>query len=116
MNLEKLSPAPWKMDVGAIQTDPYDTPYDWYFARGPIIKGKIAKEGKEAANTDAEFIALARNAFEVMMKREWHAEKTNDGWEVIGSGHAEIIDSRHPDPFTAIVEADKWYRENVEVV
>jgi hypothetical protein len=85
MDLSKLSPAPWNC-------------------------------GDERGHNETEdyFIALARNAFDVMMRRWWYAQPEDDGWSVVGSGFSEVIESRHADPFTALVEADKWYKENVE--
>jgi len=69
------------------------------------------------------FAALACNAFGVMMRRKWHVEPNDDGtaWRV-WSGDGVWWYSRGemppqiewPDPFTALVEADKWYVENVE--
>lgn len=79
-----------------------------------------------------EFIALARNAFDVMMRRKtWivrlmpsHADR--DSWVVLwglasGPGpfkeyQAWAYERNHDNPFTALVEADKWYRENVEKI
>ncbi len=68
----------------------------------------------------AAFLALAQNAYEVMMRRRWGVCKLPDGWGVWASEVA-FPASRSiwgcwfgPDPFTALVEADRWYRENVE--
>lgn len=62
-----------------------------------------------------EFVVLARNAFDVMMRRGWSVTPTRSGWKV------RLPDRDHPvelvtyaDPFTALVEADALYREHVE--
>ena len=41
-------------------TDPYDEPYDWYFARGPMVKGLPSEEARRKAMADAVFSAHAR--------------------------------------------------------
>lgn len=69
--------------------------------------------------TTPEFHALAREAFDVMMRRGWHAERYNDQWFVPAMMlHYMEIKSVNVwfanDPFTALVNADRWYRENVE--
>lgn len=72
--------------------------------------------------TDLAFIALARNAFDVMMRRGWHPVKNGNDWHVVvpGTSHGVVYKFWHDragcvDPFTALVVADEWYRENVEV-
>lgn len=123
MNLENLTPAPWAVTglvdelhiVGDYESkDHWDT---W-----------IAHMTQDDGQTDAAFIALARNAFDVMMRRGWantrqfHADgKITWGadfcrfdpksfFEFSNLPHANSFD----DPFTALVEADKWYLDNVE--
>lgn len=67
---------------------------------------------------DARFFALARNALDVMMRRGWHPMPDSEKWFVYGECsmilQAAGTHGPYPDPFTALVEADKWYRENVE--
>ena len=94
MNLENLTPAPWEIDLNTEE--------------------------------DSEFVTLARDAFELMMRRGWWAVPMNgikekDGWAlpafrwaVYGPGAASIDRRGFDDPLTALVEADKWYRENIE--
>lgn len=114
INLSKLSPAPWEIDK----------------AFGPFAlvhrrpDGTVTYVGN--TKTDAEFIALARNAFDVMMRRGWNPIKGSSGqWYVederleafihrlqTHGGDGRLI--RATDPFTALIEADRWYRENVE--
>jgi hypothetical protein len=78
----------------------------------------------EEARVDAVFIALARNAFDVQMRREWWPVPARNGQWIVRSpdnaldvmeGPPERDFQTWPDPFTALVEADRWYRENVEV-
>lgn len=68
-----------------------------------------------------QFIALSRNAFDVMMRREgWYPYPIGGEWSVRvrglgGTVHHMPFDSMQwPDPFTALDETDKWYSENVE--
>lgn len=124
IDITKITPAPWETSAGATPTDPYDEKYDWYFARGPFIKGKPYEDGIAQAKIDAEFIALARNAFDVMMRRFWQPEKTQKGWRLSGNvvcfynneAFLKWWSERgdYDDPFTPLVEADAWYRENVD--
>jgi hypothetical protein len=69
----------------------------------------------------AAFIALARNAFDVMMRRGWFPKRADISrkWFVLRLSdsfqHEELIGTGcADDPFTALVEADEWYKENVE--
>lgn len=72
---------------------------------------------------EAEFIALAGRAFDVMMRRGWGVahfpcKRNKVGvWMAIECQDGPIIENVStgwPDPFTALVEADRWYKENVE--
>lgn len=74
----------------------------------------------DAARADAEFIALARNAFEIKMRRKWFAVPCPAGWvaarmfpDVEHDNSANwtwAIPQVIPcgDPETAIVEAEAW--------
>jgi len=113
MDLSKLTPAPWE-SVATWKVVGSETG-EFILARG--LKG-IANFAKEA---DGDFAALARNAFDVLMRRRWFPNCHNGKWRVeSGVVRLEgwIGDVANPieanDPFTALVEADKWYRENVE--
>ncbi len=70
---------------------------------------------------EAEFQQLARLAFDVMMRRGWHVilhhngqwhaakdDKFNDLIVPVVPGSPLIT---HPDPFTALVEADHWMKK-----
>ncbi len=102
MDFSKLSPAPWHGNVNT-----------------------ITREGGELfCHADLEFIALARKAFDVMVRRGWYPVRQPDGkWTVCTNGRAQYFppllwDSWRKlvfsDPFTALCDADEWYREKVE--
>ncbi len=106
IDLTKLTPAPWNAEGCRVESA--------RTASG--IEMCIYDEGGHN-ETEAEFIALAREAFDVMMRRGWYAMPTfpphEKGWivlNILGKPDCQI----HSDPFTALVEADKWYKANVE--
>ncbi len=135
MDLTKLTPAPWVSDGGAI---PYAKSQRSSFADrgatifGPkdvevVIGGLQDEQGGAVgvlSNDDAAFIALARNAFDVMMRRRWSVRyvvveehHSYHSWEVVGwQAKAIPVKCRtsRSCPFTALVEADIWYKEHVE--
>ncbi len=145
MDLTKLTPAPWG------HYHPSELPKDIRFAWGvgvgetggylfrltsshdPKLSGGGGGGHNPPKDVDAAFISLARNAFDVMMRRGWGAASVNyeEGqaprfgivWGTLGgvSKGAKFWEdvnplcSMHwPDPFTALVEADRWYVEHVE--
>lgn len=115
MDLRKLAPAPF-------------TQVRW----GNELYAVDDANGRAVAHfanvADAKQCVLARNALDVMMRRGWHAEHWSDGWGVDATfdGSVDYEDwhkspfalwldaKRWPDSFTALVEADKWYKDNVE--
>lgn len=78
--------------------------------------------------SDSKFDAItARHAFDVMMRRGWSALKSPvpcEGWRVdmnngnyFAFGREDEIGAQPahwPNPFTALVEADKWWRDDTE--
>lgn len=136
MDLSKLTPAPWH--AGRMDTVSYDGdgtgPYKNVYHDNP--KGKMhlgerlpdtvarGEGDADECRANAEFIALARNAFDVMMRRGWQVLLIDGKWHVFdrilpdgkgfgwigGVGAYEIP----ADPFTALVEADAWYKANIE--
>jgi hypothetical protein len=76
------------------------------------------------AESQGLFVVLARQAFDVMLRRGWGVDHGENGWEPCVD--LELTTSRRilagvmttpgpwPDPFTALVEFDRWYRENIE--
>jgi hypothetical protein len=123
IDLEKLTPAPWVWEDG--NTDPNHQ--GLLFGPDQKVILNATYDGDLAMKKDdADFVVLARLAFDVMMRRGWHVEPSAvlvggcpNGWKArkFAGDFCEDIDSSwHPDPFTALVEADKWHRENVEAV
>lgn len=118
MDLSKLTPAPWTYKFSGTCKYPYS------------VFGPLSSDGSgtsvtntpwthPSAKVDMEFIALARNAFDVMMRRGWWAEKFSSGkWRLSfncrGCGLGRYSDHHYDDPFTALVEADRWFKENME--
>lgn len=112
-DLNKLSPVPW---VTVSSRDLFPA----------VVASGICTVAIDFENeTDAAFVCLARNAFDVMMRRGWYVGRypANKKWFVsFHSPKFDTILSRekcgykhyHSDPFTALVEADKWYAANVE--
>jgi hypothetical protein len=129
MNLEKLTPAPW-FYTGMDLTDDKGKEFTEVF----VVGGDdvwIARMRQKEPEDDAEFIALARNAFDVMMRRGWTLYMDGGGYWIAcesqskdGVYHGPIIrgpigevcwyTGLRPDPFTALVEADRWHVANVE--
>ncbi len=136
VNIEKLTSAPWRAidylhEPESYSVDGVVVEKGWQIlgADEPADEGYSVAWGLEVEGSvfpgrdDLEFIALARNAFEVMTRRGWHACPRRGNmryWEVLnrfgGEGRITIPDEFRiaVDPFTALVDADKWYRENVE--
>lgn len=134
IDLTKLTPAPWGAS-GDMVTHPGSEESMRRIKAGEMpftsIRICICEPShylsQEAAEADAEFIALARNALDVFMHRKWELIRYQqaDKWcirypPMVGDEQAWerftywIDDHVWPDPFTALVEADKWYRENCE--
>lgn len=74
---------------------------------------------------DAEFYVAAREAFDVMVRRGWGPQMTADGWTVRDFPRKHVtegvktfrewaIRQSWPDPFSALIEADRWYTANVD--
>ena len=61
-----------------------------------------------------EFIVLASQAFDVMMRRGWHPRHGGGGeWCVYSEDGIDVLTTNEqifcwPDPFTALVEADRF--------
>lgn len=121
MDLSKLTPAPWLLG-----DDGWPIWFDGDKGALPYWASAVDKSPENPYKPDAisfdtlAFVALARNAFDVMMRRGWHPVKLGDLWHVTmaGAGKDAIkaFWARHlgwPDPFTALVEADRWMKENI---
>lgn len=105
IDLSKLAPAPWKARDCEVESAPINE-------KGDVMM--IYDEGGHN-EADAAFIALARNAFDVMMRRGWGVENRG-GWYATSKYGDRAVGGTdlYPDPFTALVEADAWYKQNVE--
>ena len=107
LDLSKLSPAPW-VNCG----------HELFFGR----QRQGTRHQQILKEADAEFCALARNAFDIMMRRGWGCSHGPRGWwvncpmEVCLKFGVNFKMEPFPDPFTALVEAEKWYVEHVENV
>jgi hypothetical protein len=106
IDLSKLSPAPWTGDENA--TEIRD-------GNGESVLAQTGRERDCFGEEDFAFVLLARQAFDVMMRRGWEAQQYQRQWFAVDGdrmdGRAIVPDSFHPDPFTALVEADRWTKE-----
>lgn len=112
MDISKLTPAPWSWDGD--DNDPSIEGNGGCVAHvqchGNI--NTVAREGQQYSHADADFIAIARNAFDVMMRRGWGVTCDRLKSQFCALEESGWFD----DPFSALVEADKWYTENVEKI
>ncbi len=107
-----LSPAPWVVVFGA-GGGGGEFPY-------------LPERSIEQAKIDAKFIELSRQAYDVMMRRRWGVAESNvvpGLWLAIVSftslpeGHpleVQFRSKRWDNPFTALVESDRWFSEHVD--
>ncbi len=129
IDLNKLTLDPWVATAGKVG----DVAFGGDDESAIIIEDDDSdgRDGKHIAlmfsdaSVDAEFVILARKSFGVMMRRGWHAERSHRP-DMTGKWIVYFEASQGPhrneekgelffdDPFTALVEADKWYKENVE--
>jgi hypothetical protein len=122
LELSKLTPAPWEPDGDGETTA--------VVHRGDTQKTCVCLlQSQYACNeTNAEFIALARNAFDVMMRRGWGLQKWRNptGWSVNSYDISDKYPVRkayiqsgafnsHADPFTALVKADEWLTQQEKI-
>lgn len=107
IDFTKLTPAPWEVLK--------DKESQTLFIPRPNGFPMLLEEDNDPV--PLEFAALARNAFDVMMRRRWQAEWWLAEGELFGVDSAltnlpeELQKMRWPDPFTALVEADRWMTE-----
>jgi hypothetical protein len=131
IDLEKLTPAPWGSERRSsngreivpriICERSKDRECGWIadLVGAPYL-------GYESTLVNAEFIALARNALDVMMRRRWYVSyffrsekgKHFDKWllhcgddeeENMLEADGKLIGD---DPFTTLDDADQWMKEN----
>ncbi len=126
-DLTNLTPMPWYEDlllfIGVNEQG---------CGRGGILlEGMEGEYTAEEVDANTKFIVLARSAFDVMMRRGWHpvplnyeGEPLTLGWIVCSregpdseercpnvAARFKMPFQQWPDPFTALVEADKWMAE-----
>ncbi len=127
LDLSKLSPAPWTALVDPVLGMGVDLNEQF----GPFFLGGD-KWPLSRQIAFADFVVLSRNAFDVMLRRGWvvsYSDEQPRKWHsgIPMSDMARIADAKlghdcplfkdgFDDPFTAIVEADKWFKEHVEKV
>lgn len=127
MDLSKLTPAPWRTEDAGPDHRRTIVVADCNEAPLGFVAVAECASGVADNPADAAFIALSRNAFDIMMRRKWSPLKSpveGQGWRVdTNDGEyfstmsvlASYREPDHwPDPFTALVEADRWHVENVE--
>jgi hypothetical protein len=81
-------------------------------------------DGKESVGVfaDAEaavLVARAHNAAGIQTRRRWGVACDADGFRATATYKQDNPDQRiteeaYPDPATAVIEADRWYRERFE--
>lgn len=134
MNLDRLTPAPWKKTTLVIHAnarepdgpdkcvqvvDSEHKDGEWNFltvvARLDCTRGKYEYE-----EANAEFIVLARNAFDVETRRGWYSVPHTPGtWIAMNEYGKRLCRNDHTffiatDSRTPLVDADAWYVANVE--
>ena len=106
LDISKLSPAPWHVE---------DYPSSW-----PSITSGPADDASERRSIDdpmepfdMAMCAMARNFLDITMRRGWGVIVHPDGWGVdVILPKLRLM--RWDDPFTAVVEAEKWWVANME--
>ena len=104
IDLSKLPPAPWRSNKDS---------EDFLYvadANGKTIG--MPEFDTEEGKAFADFAALARNAYAIMLSRGWTAmHHPNGGWEAVdadlGVPVIDSLPSGFPGPFEAIVETAK---------
>ncbi len=115
LKTENTSPAPWSL-VFHSMVDPAK-PWRIVDANHDTVSFFLC--GGDAAN-----IILFANAADVMARRSWQPEKTQSGWRlchnVIGFMNIDAFTEwwrdagDYADPFTPLIEADAWFKANVD--
>ncbi len=122
MDVTKLTPAPWKRTMlvihpGARAPGGPSEEVQVVDADGLICRCELTRDTYEIEEANADFIALARNAFDVLLRRGWGVEQVGQKWFLAEHGFPQgmaHLGHGFDDPFTCLVEADRWYQENVE--
>ncbi len=122
IDLSKLTPAPWFITVFAtVKESDKVTPDTFIVSEDDTW---IAQMDQPECENDAAFIALARNAFDVMMRHpEWQIMWIGE-WCVVSladvltremdNKYMKAVQQICNNPFSAFVAADEWVKENIE--
>ncbi len=108
LDLSNLTPAPW-FNWSHGETGDFGL-----FHGAPADPREIFDLLDHQEPADLEFIAIARNAFDVMMRRGWYPIRVQGQWHVFSKGSPEAgmgFGEPADDPFTALVEADAWMKQ-----
>ena len=91
---------------------------DCQHGKNPAWCVECLRQAVEERIADEKFVVRARQAFGIMMHRGWHAVRRNTGDWKIGEFLARDSEflawtRKHffIDPFTCLIEADKWMVE-----
>ena len=121
MDLSRLSPAPWRNGgTDSFYPDEFCHVLETEDGGSLIAEFGFDKQvpgNQETSAAACDFAALARNAFDVMMRRGWVVQRydsaaddddTDGKWYVDEAYRTEECLPCWPDPFTALVEADRF--------
>lgn len=115
IDLSKLSPAPWTTAPCNVLPNLYLYGLQPPHQHEPDPPGLMKCHPPLVLRPDdAEFIALARNAFDVLVRRGWDIVRVSRGWIPAIPGGGPEWPQQWPDPYTALVAAEEWYVANVE--
>lgn len=116
IDLEKLPHGPLQFGQSAA-----DVPPVYLLGSHGDLFCRIVSSPHFDAKVFAEFIVKAHAAFGILTLRRWSIFCASDGrwavtWPEANSLHrfCNATGNSCHDPFTAIVEADAWYKTNVE--
>lgn len=114
IDLTHLDPAPWQAipgDGGGAVTDA-----EGFAILLPAAGGTNVRQAEAAL----AFAALARNAYDVIIRRNWLPQKRVSGQWMVEDERGNLLYREDGSriiadcPFAALVEADRYFAENVE--
>ena len=115
IDLSKLSPSPWYFTPSTndnLETFVFNEKDEDVPVLSPILING------DTCDANWDFIVMARQAFDVMMRREWYALPNiwSKKWTVLSSfgvpiihGNSDSVLFSSADPFSCLVEADEWF-------
>lgn len=118
IDISKLSPAPWYF-VTPLGDELETLVFNDHDEDTPVLSPLVV--GSDSCDQNWDFIALARNAFDVMMRRGWVPKRYLGYMWSVQNGHGDyppellgMVDTPEPavwlDPFTALASADEWLK------